>query len=165
MTKRFNPYERLTTDELESLIECYFDCSLSEDDEASLRKVISATRLDSALIREAKAVMGYGAAKRERRMTLGRRLNSRLRAIASVAAAIAVIAAGVNAYHHHDRPTEDVNQCVAYVNGQRIYNKDAVMQMMKVDLLTMQNGSESVAARIGFDLSAMGNAIDERIID
>lgn len=164
MTKRFNPYERLTTDELESLIECYFDCSLSEDDEASLRKVISATRLDSALIREAKAVMGYGAAKRERRMTLGRRLNSRLRAIASVAAAVAVIAAGVNAYHH-GRSTEDANQCVAYVNGQRIDNKDAVMQMMKVDLLTMQNGSESVAARIGFDLSAMGNAIDERIID
>ena len=160
MTKRHNPYKKLSVEELEELIECYFDCSLNEDDEMSLRKVIAATRYDTPAIRDAKAVMGYAAASRmtEKRPRTRHR-NAWMRAIASAAATVALI---IGAYTFVNQPGEDEsNVGVAYVNGQRIDNKEAIMQMMKFDLLTMQNGSNTVADRIDSDFSAIRDAFHE----
>lgn len=161
MTKRHNPYEKLSIEELEELIECYFDCSLSEDDEMSLRKVIAATRYDSPAIREAKAVMGYAAASQKAvRKPQPRRRHVWLRAATSAAAAVALII-GTHAYLNSSADGNGDNVCVAYVNGQRIDNREAIMQMMKFDLLTMQNGSNTVADRIDSDFSAIRDALDE----
>ncbi len=163
MTKHRNPYDRLSADELEELIECYFDCSLSEDDEMSLRKVLSATVLDTPAIREAKAVMGYEAVVKsgagDKDLSKGRHTKW-LRAVG--AAAVAAMLLSIGAYFRTGA-TAPVAQddCVAYVNGQRINNKEAVMQMMKVDLLTMQAGSESVADGIANDFSALREAIGD----
>ena len=50
---------------------------------------------------------------------------------------------------------------MAYVNGQRIDNKEAIMQMMKVDLLTMQTGADNVIDKIDSDFSAIREALGE----
>ncbi|MCM1503782.1 MAG: hypothetical protein NC127_01100 [Muribaculum sp.] len=160
MTKRTNPYEKLSAEELDELIECYFDCTLSEDDELSLRKVLSVTSLDSPSIREAKAVMGYGVALKAKMSAKSKDRNWRTKwfRITGVAGAVAILLS-IGAYMHHESTDEDY--CVAYVNGQRINNQEAIMQMMKVDLLTMQAGSESVAGNIDSDFSALREAIGE----
>jgi len=160
MTKRHNPYEKLSIEEIEELIECYFDCSLSDDDEVALRKVIAATRYDSPAIRDAKAVMGYAiVSQKTAKKPQHRHRRIWLRATASAAAAVALII-GTHSFINSSGE-DDHNECVAYVNGQRIDNKEAIMQMMKFDLLTMQNGSNTVADRIDSDFSAIRNAFDE----
>ncbi len=165
MTKRRNPYGKLDADELEELIECYFNCSLSEDDEMSLRKIISATRIDTPAVREAKAVMGFASAARRADMPASTsrsrkpNIKTRLRYIAAVAA---ILLAGTGLYLSQlssDRQGQE--ECVAYVNGQRIDNKEAIMQMMKVDLLTMQTGADNVIDKIDSDFSAIREALGE----
>ena len=160
MNKRPNPYNKLSLEDLEELIQCYFDCSLSEDDELALRKVVAATSFDSPAVREAKAVMGYMAAGTSAVSPAKHRgagVRAWLKITASVAASL-ILLVGVRAVTSYQSEDDDV--CVAYVNGERINNKDVVMQLMKLDLLTMNNGHETVNDGITDDFAAIRDAIN-----
>ena len=51
-------------------------------------------------------------------------------------------------------------ECVAYLNGQRISDRDAVMEMMLADLNDMGEASSDMQADIAASLSEMADAIN-----
>ena len=60
--------ERIDLPTLLALLERYYECSLSDEDEHRLRGIIATTRLRHPAIDEARAVMGF---RRARRATKG----------------------------------------------------------------------------------------------
>lgn len=148
--KDFSPIN--SQQELEQLIERYFDGMTSVEEEETLRRTLAHCPWDSQAIDEAKAVMGYFAVHSDRQRHLATR-GKRLR-ITGIAATVAIIlAVGGYALWHQQRP-DDV--CIAYVNGHVVQGDDQVMAMVADDLDRIDNAANAMTDQ----LSSLGEAIE-----
>ncbi|MBR3441985.1 MAG: hypothetical protein IKH00_10040 [Bacteroidales bacterium] len=112
------------------LIEGYFEGTLSQDEETALKVFLASEEGQGPEYDEVCAVMGYFAAGRAvifgntKAITSRRSLRLReivWRRIAAIAASLAIIITlGVSLYNK-------TNVCVSYVSGQKITDKEVVM--------------------------------------
>ncbi len=112
------------------LIEGYFEGTLSQDEETALKVFLASEEGQGPEYDEVRAVMGYFAAGRSvifgntKAITSRRSLRLReivWRRIAAIAASLAIIITlGVSLYNK-------TNVCVLYVSGQKITDKEVVM--------------------------------------
>ena len=112
------------------LIEGYFEGTLSQDEETALKVFLASEEGQGPEYDEVRAVMGYFAAGRAvifgntKAITSRRSLRLReivWRRIAAIAASLAIIITlGVSLYNK-------TNVCVSYVSGQKITDKEVVM--------------------------------------
>ena len=112
------------------LIEGYFEGTLSQDEETALKVFLASEEDQGPEYDEVRAVMGYFAAGRAvifgntKAITSRRSLRLReivWRRIAAIAASLAIIITlGVSLYNK-------TNVCVSYVSGQKITDKEVVM--------------------------------------
>lgn len=148
--KDFSPIN--SQQELEQLIERYFDGMTTVEEEETLRRTLAHCPWDSQAIDEAKAVMGYFAVHCSRQRHLATR-GKRLR-ITGIAATVAIIlAVGGYALWHQQRP-DDV--CIAYVNGHVVQGDDQVMAMVADDLDRIDNAANAMTNQ----LSSLGEALE-----
>lgn len=138
--------------ELEKLIERYFDGMTSVGEEDAMRRTLAHCPWESDTIDDAKAVMGYFAAhgdQQRRHSVRGARQR-----IMGIAATVAIIlAVGGFALWHQQQPTD---QCIAYVNGHEVHSDDQVMAMIADDLNKMDNATDAMTQQ----LSSLGEALE-----
>lgn len=144
-------------DSLLNDIERYFNCELSENEESRLRRQIAQTQLRHPAVDEIRALMGI----RSRR----RKLNFRpVMAACSVAASLAlVVSIGVSLL---SGPSNSfTSDCVAYVDGERITDEEAVLRLTIGNLAEFESGHEEVKESMIEDFRGIASAIDEFEID
>ena len=138
--------------ELEQLIERYFDGMTTIEEEDMMRQVLAQCPWKSEVIDDARVVMGYFAAhseQQQRQATHGMRQR-----IIGIAASIAIIlAVGAFALWHQQQPSD---VCVAYVNGQIVQDNDKVMALVANDLSKMDNAANAMTDQ----LSSLGEALE-----
>lgn len=115
----------MNTEQLNTLIERYFNGETSVAEERILRDELAASQLGSPEINEARAVMGYSIAQRNtHHKANNRRVWLRAAASLAIIATLTVTAYRLNLNDHIS------TQCFAYVDGQRITDNDQVINMM-----------------------------------
>lgn len=110
---------------IDELIEGYFEGTLSRDEETALKVFLASEEGQGPEYDEVRAVMGYFAAGRSVEILRSRPLpqNDRKvwRRILAIAASMAIIITlGVSIYNRN-------NVCVSFVGGQKITDKEVVM--------------------------------------
>lgn len=140
-------------DELEKLIERYFDGETTVQEERTLRQALADCPWRSESIDEARFTLGYFAEYKQRNRRV-MSFNTRHR-LTSIAASIAICLA-VGGYALWHQYQSSANECIAYVNGKAITSDDAVMALIEKDLNTMDNASNSMAAQ----LSSIGESLE-----
>ncbi len=154
---KYNHIDDFKMDELEMLIDKYFECELTEHEEVLLHRIIAYTSLDSIRIRECKAVMCYPASasriKIHERSTFRKWLNL------SVAACIAIIL-GAGVYTLRGNEDIPVRQCIAYVGNAVIEDEDIVMQLIANDLSAFREASSFIDENMEDDLTVLSNAVN-----
>ncbi len=157
----------MTDKELHLLIERYFEAETSIAEERELRKALashSAPVGTDPLIDEAKAVMGVTAVISAPQSATSSRPPRKTRRLAppvwwQSAAAVAIIAILVTGIIHINRAPR--GECVAYLNGREISDRDAVMNMMFSDLSEMEAASASLQNEISDDFSDIAIAFED----
>ncbi|MCQ2256173.1 MAG: hypothetical protein MJZ29_11830 [Bacteroidaceae bacterium] len=121
--------------DIHKLIEAYFDCTLSEQEEQQLKQMLATTEEDTADVREAKAVLGVFAMERKLSQGAQQITNHELRITHSkrsivryAAAAVAVFAIVIGGMKYVEY--QEDNACVMYVNGEKISNEKIVLAQM-----------------------------------
>ncbi len=138
--------------ELEQLIERYFDGLTTVEEEAALRACLARCPWHSESIEDAQVVMGYFAAlSKDQRHSAARTTRQRIAGIA--ASIVVVLSVAVFALWHQWQP---MDECVAYVNGQAISNDREVMALVENDLSSIGNASQGMTAQ----LSSVGEALE-----
>lgn len=138
--------------ELEQLIERYFDGLTTVEEEAALRACLARCPWHSESIEDAQVVMGYFAAlSKDQRHSAARTTRQRIAGIA--ASIVIVLSVAVFALWHQWQP---MDECVAYVNGQAISNDREVMALVENDLSSIGNASQGMTAQ----LSSVGEALE-----
>lgn len=116
----------LSQQQLEALIESYFEGTTTPSDEMELRWQLAHTPHRSNTIDEAAAVMSYFAMasrhEQQRQRTLSRR-----RMLTSAAAVALALSAGTAAVAILNRPN---GECYAYVNGKRVDSVEVVLDLI-----------------------------------
>lgn len=120
-----NPGRRLSLDEAEALAQLYMDAMLSRADEKRLMKVLSQSNLSSPLLDETRALMGLELSLGGKSGNTKRRLTFRRIAIWSASAAAILILAVSFLPGLNENAVSDSPECVAYVNGRRMSDKEA----------------------------------------
>jgi len=110
---------------IDELVDGYFEGTLSEDEETALKIFLASEEGQGPEYDEVRAVMGYFAAGRPAELLRSRPLpqNDRKvwRRILAIAASMAIIITlGVSLYNRN-------NVCVSFVSGQKITDKEVVM--------------------------------------
>ena len=110
---------------IDELVDGYFEGTLSEDEETALKLFLASEEGQGPEYDEVRAVMGYFAAGRSVEILRSRPLpqNDRKvwRRILAIAASMAIIITlGVSIYNRN-------NVCVSFVGGQKITDKEVVM--------------------------------------
>lgn len=129
------------------LVELYFDGATSLSDEVRLRSLLEDPRLDGPELDEARAVIGYVLSSSH---PVKRRKIS-WTAVSGIAAAIAVgvtILFGLVA-----RSPEMGPQCIAYVGGREVTDRDAVMTMVNEDLSDFSEALSDASRQIDTELA------------
>ena len=138
--------------ELEQLIERYFDGLTTVEEEAALSACLARCPWHSESIEDAQVVMGYFAALgKYQRHSAARTTRQRIAGIA--ASIVIVLSVAVFALWHQWQP---MDECVAYVNGQAISNDREVMALVENDLSSIGNASQGMTAQ----LSSVGEALE-----
>ena len=138
--------------ELEQLIERYFDGLTTVEEEAALRACLARCPWHSESIEDAQVVMGYFAAlSKDQRHSAARTTRQRIAGIA--ASIVVVLSVAVFALWHQWQP---MDECVAYVNGQAISNDREVMALVENDLSSIGNASQGMTAQ----LSSVSEALE-----
>jgi ferric-dicitrate binding protein FerR (iron transport regulator) len=138
--------------ELEQLIERYFDGLTTVEEETALRACLARCPWHSESIEDAQVVMGYFAAlDKDQRHSAARTTRQRIAGIA--ASIVIVLSVAVFALWHQWQP---MDECVAYVNGQAISNDREVMALVENDLSSIGNASQGMTAQ----LSSVGEALE-----
>lgn len=146
--------------DLHNLIERYFNAETSVEEERILRRELSGTTADGdPLADQARAVMGFSLVKESAQTgTSAHRILTALHPWRKVAAAIAAVAVTGSIISGVMRQPE--GECVAYLNGQRISDRQAVMEMMFADLNDMGEASADIQADIALNISEIADAIN-----
>ena len=139
--------------ELEQLIERYFDGMTTVEEEAALRHELAHCPWSSEDIDDARVVMGYFVThckQQQRQHAMG----STRQRIIGIAASIAIILAVGGYTLWHQQQSRDI--CVAYVDGQVVQNDDQVMAMIADDLDKIDNAANAMTDQ----LSSLGEALE-----
>lgn len=156
-----NNVDKLSLEELELLIERYFEGETSEEEELRLREVLGNSTYNSRLIDECLVTMGYfsmGKRVEREKKTRGRVVV--LRRVVSVAAMIAIILMlGLTLL----KPKNVFNEgdCIAYVNGVKISDKDKVISLIEQDLACMGETVSEERSTIIEHLSGIKGVLSE----
>ena len=151
MNNRHRSEHSISQVELERLIEQYFDCELSSEQEQWLLHELSVTTLSSEAIDEARFAMGYMSVARKVHGSRGSG-HKRVPAMLSIAASIVLAVQGV-------RSQSSGSNCYAYVEGQKVVDNQEVMSIIKGDLSEMGSAHDAIDSHVLNELSAMGNAL------
>lgn len=125
-------------EELDKLVERYFDGDTTLSEESTLRQLLATGRYDSEAAREAMAVMGYTVSVPR----VGQRSFSR-RKTWTVAASIAVLVIAGAGFLFMNQGNSR-SEYIAWVNGVRIDNPARVMELAEKDLAEAAEASEGV---------------------
>ena len=107
--------QKISHPQMLEMIERYFDCTLTEEEEKRLRVCVAASTHPHPSIDEAKAVMGFLKPKREV-VSSPAKSPLRWRSIAAVAAAAAMLTIGAFFFLYRPINAIEENTCIAYVN-------------------------------------------------
>ncbi len=146
----------LSLQELLALIDMYFDCRLSDAEEAQLRAVISRTRYVHPAIDEVRAIMGF----RNVRCAEPSRPSFSRGWIAAAAAAVVICALAINIVFFTDTPPSAGYECFAYANGQRVTDEDEVMKMLTADLKEFSRAAEDIDNDFSAEISDIASIIE-----
>lgn len=131
----------------------YFDCSMTDAEEADLRRRLAASTAIHPAIDEARAIMGLRRGRRQR--IAPRRY---LRAAAGIAAACAVaVSLGAMLLRHQSPDTQEF--CMAYVNGIAITAEEDVLRLTMGNLCGIATPDE-MDTPPAIDLDDLSGAID-----
>lgn len=139
--------------ELEQLIERYFDSMTTVEEEAALRHELAHCPWSSEDIDDARVVMGYFVTHCKQQQRQHAMVSTRQRII-GIAASIAIILAVGGYTLWHQQQSRDI--CVAYVNGQVVQSNDQVMAMIADDLDKIDNAANAMTDQ----LSSLGEALE-----
>lgn len=114
----------LNKEQLHRLIERYFNADTTVDEEQTLRTELATSSLNSPVIDEARAVMGFSLVQPAEIKHAAKRYPW-MRAAASIAI-LATIAIAGSHISNRNTPAE----CFAYVDGEKITDKSTVLNMM-----------------------------------
>lgn len=148
-----------TKEELEILITKYFDCELSELEELLLNKIIAVTSLDSPMIMEYKAVVGF--LTKVKNAPAAKRCPSFRRWMQISAAACVAVTLGIGSYHFRKHTDPSLTQCVAYVGNNVIEDKSTIMMIIDNDLSALREASSIVNDGMEKDLQSLSCAIND----
>ena len=120
--------------DIHKIIEAYFDCTLSEQEEQQLKQMLATTEEDTADVREAKAVLGVFAMERKlsqdapitnTELSITHSKRNFVRYAAAAVAVFAIVFGGMKYVEY-----QEDNACVMYVNGEKISNENVVLAQM-----------------------------------
>ena len=121
--------------DIHKLIEAYFDCTLSEQEEQQLKQMLATTEEDTDDVREAKAVLGVFAMERKlsqdaqpitnNEFSITHSKRNFVRYAAAAVAVFAIVFGGMKYVEY-----QEDNACVMYVNGEKISNENVVLAQM-----------------------------------
>jgi len=150
----------MTEKELHILINRYFDGETSIADERALRRELARTPLHTPLIEEAKAVIGYSlvcaAPAAADRHISGRALRGTWWNVAATLVISVLTVAALLTYSHRHEPDE----CVAYLNGKEISERNTVMSMMMQNLSEMGQASDRLKTGIADDVGEISDILN-----
>lgn len=136
------------------MIEAYFDCRLSDEEEKELRHAVAHTKIVHPAVDEARAVMGL------RRRVVAKRRSLRLPVSVNIAASVALLVAGAWGVSKYFSQPAAEELMVAYVNGEAVTDEDEVMRLFAANLDIMRQGVEDVNDRMDEMLDIMEPAIE-----
>ena len=141
--------------ELEQLIERYFDGETSIQEEQLLREALANSQWTSETIDEARFAMGYFTTHRQERKEASKFNRS---SIIGIAATIAILlTVGIPALSH--RWSTPQPEYIAYVNGKVIANnQEAVMSLIEQDLNNMGMATHEMDNAIADDMNDISDA-------
>lgn len=125
----------LTEQQLNQLIERYFNGDTTVDDEALLRRELAIDRWHTDVADEARFVLGYFSMAKPQVAT---RRASWARRLAAAACIGVLLAAGIVMLNARR------GQCVAWVGGQPIDDQEQVMNLIAGDLGNMGDASDEL---------------------
>lgn len=153
----------LSQQQLEMLIDRYFDAVTTEAEEYELRCALAAGQYSlTPKVRQALAVMSLTAVRRSRR-SAGRRHSSRFAYYAAAALTGAALLAATWAY----KPKADsrsplvADECQAYIAGRATSDPKVVMNMMANDLALMAEASDAFAQEISCNVEEFSDMPNE----
>lgn len=156
----------ISLNELLDLIEQYFDCTLSDDEENRLRDIVAHTRLSHPAIDEARALMGFRqptAGNVKKVVTTPRKVDWYSLSGIAAAVALVIIVVGIMLFVGIEAPIHDGgNQCIAYVNGEHITNEEDVIRLLTDDLREFNDAVEESNNSLLNDLGDIAPVIDDR---
>lgn len=125
---------KLTVEELEVLIESYYECLLSREEEDYLRRVLVASEYSSEAIDRCRMEMGLEAFLKERPQMHRRERLPWLRYVA-VAASVAVVAGLAVVWVGNRQPAlpDNGEEAIAYISGKRIGDQTYAMTIAERD--------------------------------
>lgn len=148
--------ERIDLPTLLALLERYYECSLSDEDEHRLRGIIATTPLRHPAIDEARAMMGF---RRTRRATKGN-FAARWKVYGAVAAGLAMlVAVGITVQGTY-RQGDPGLSCIAYVNGATVTDEDVILGIITDDIREFNDGVAADNESMLDDLDDIAPIID-----
>ena len=152
---------RLLESELTALIERYFDCETSEEEEVRLKQELAVTEHRNDAIEEAMATMGVFAEQKRSIRSIKRSRGAVVAwRVASVAAVVALLlAVGVHLLSYNGNEPEDY--CIAYVNGMEVNDRAEVMAMLHSELTDVGSAGIGEDVDLSSRLSAFGGLMEE----
>lgn len=162
------------TRDIHKLIDAYFDCTLSEQEEQRLKRMLATTDEDTADVREAKAVLGVFAM--ERKLSQGTQIRNsalaspsvvfprfaiphhRKRIVRYAAAAVAVFAIVIGGVKYVEYKED--NTCVMYVNGEKISNEKTVLAQMKGQMDDISEAADNTDHTMSSQLDDIASVLE-----
>lgn len=147
-----------TADHWDALIERYFEAQTTAEEEAALRRFLCSPQGRASRYDEVRAVMGFlavGRSLHQRSAVRTARPTPLWHRVAGIAASV-VVAVGLSVAGWHVL-SADKEVYVAYVDGQKITDRDEVLRLMCVsfDEVAMDEPQAEMEAQLGDMFSVM----------
>lgn len=146
----------LDNKQLTRLIERYFNGDTTVEEERTLLDELSHSTVDTPEANEARAVLGFSLVQPTTKRHSHRRI-SYIRAIASIAIFLTTALAGYFLFPDNSTDTE----CLAYINGKKITDSEAVMGLMFEGLSNIANAAEESKAQTMGSLEELISAMNQ----
>lgn len=162
---------KITEAELLELIEGYFDCTLSDEEERFLRCAVARSESSHPAVLKAKAMMGFHTIRRhhpEIQVMTGRgkrsegifRMRLHWRRLINIAAILTVIFIGAFYLNTAIGGQSAENRCIAYFNGEKVTDEDQVMEILIDNLSDLDEGAEAAEELMLQDMDEILPLID-----
>ncbi len=146
----------LDNKQLTGLIERYFNGDTTVEEERMLLEELCHSTVDTPEANEARAVLGFSLIQPTTKRHGNRRI-SYLRAAASITILLATALAGYHLFPDHRTEAE----CLAYINGKRITDSEAVMELMIEGLSNIADAAEESKAQTIGSLEELVSAMNQ----